>query len=688
MAPVRNWLGTTSFSWGTTANWDGIPAGVPTAVDDLVFGSDAPNCTVDVPLPICRSIDFTSYGATFSIDNTIQVGTTSSITPGATAGFVRLGASMKINGAGSIVFRGLTNNPRYSITSNGKDWPNNFGATATISASTPLYFFTDNFTVGGTFTIGNSLGSAQIQGFNIFCQGNLVITGAATGTLTALTSVTRVVLGATSTWSNVPVATAGTQLFRTNISIDIQAGSSLVTIANGTTWGGAGTTSSTLRYVSGNVLHQGTFVIQHAAGASFCNVNLNGSSDPGATAYSTSGVNFDNLESRAVGAGAGPLTLSSPLRVVNLFRTAGITGQNVKNVANLSSRFNESIMYLGGSCSHAGGRLFGNSIISFIGSGTWTEPGFSFAASSASGIANPITINTLGTLTLSGQVGIGGAANTDGFNTTCTYTAGTVVTVGSIINIVPGAGPQTLQGFSDVYIEALSVGGVVNSFPFSYGQNKVFSCRLIDTKPVTIGTVGLTSMSPGSGAASSRFSGNVGFTASNFIFVAPSGFINADVNPYRFIGFADGITYYITKNLTVRGNQANLIGVFLRGGEGTINVYTDEGTGYSSIVLSPGATQDLYIALPSRIDASGGQNLKFRTGNLYNFYGSLGFSVTLATTLASLIDTGNEFIRVSPGESRYLYPSWAAGGTYQQLPSKNVTIGNYTTDISNNFILE
>jgi hypothetical protein len=665
MAPTRNWLGTTT-AWGATTNWSGTPAGIPTAVDDLIFGSTAPNCVVDVAAPACRSLDFTDYGATISINNNILIGTSTAITSGATAGFIHLGSSMGITGTGTITLRGMSNNPRYVFRSNGKFWPNNLGATAAFAASTPLYSFLDSWTIGGTFTIGNSLGSSQIltTSAGITCQGNLVTTGSASGGVIATTSTTKIALGGTCTWSSSPSASPAVQQHRNHFSIDINAGSSLVTIADGTSWGGAGTTASTLKYVSGNVLHQGTFYLQQAVGSTFCNLDLNGSSDPGATAFSSTGVNFNNLQIRMLST-TGTMTLVSPLRVVNLLSTAGVTGQGIKTV---QSVLNGSTMYLGGSFSHTGGKLSGTTQAMFIGTGMWTEPNASLVTTS--GIANSVSFNTSGTITLDGGIVIGGAST---YMPTYTYTAGTVLATGATIFVAPGATFQTLQGFSNFDIGNLYIGGLSDMGEWG-GSNRLYACNLIDTKPVNvIGTVGATNIGS---INSARFAGNIGFTASSFNVILPStSTYNGTLSPYKFIGFQGGVTYYIKNSMVVRGDATTFMGPVLR---------SNSSSQYTYINLSPGATQDLFIASPSRLDASGGQALKFNLGNVATFYGIIGWSTTTVVNT----DLRSEISRTLITNGRILYPSWSVGSTAQVLASRNVLIQNNTLDIPKSYIIE
>ena len=599
---VKTWLATISSSWGASANWSGPTVAIPTAADDLIFGSTSPGCVVDIASPVCRSIDFTSYSGTITMSNAITVGQTTAVTSGATAGYLYLGSSMGITGAAGITLRAITTNPRFDLRSNGRTWPNNL-TTGSLVSTQPFYNFLDNWTIGGTFTIGNINGSANITSFNIVCLGNLRMQGAASGILLANTPTTKIILGGTCTWSCNPSGVGGTQLFRTNVSIDIDSGPSTVTIADGVTWAGTGGTSTRLRYVSGTVIHPtgATFYIQAANGANFCTFDLNGSTSPGASSTSTGGVNFQNVQLR-IASQTGTSTLSTPIRVLGNFSTGGNAGQNVKSFQTV---LNGSQLIMDGNLTHAGGRVFGTTLFLLGGTGTWTEPGGNFGM----GIGNPITINTPGTITIQGNVYIAGS-----FNWAFTYTAGNVNASGATIGIIAAGTAETLQGCSNFYIGNLWVAGT---------NNLNYSVRIIDTQNLSVGTVGITGLNS---TNSARFTGNAGFTASYFDLQIPSSALGGKVIDLVSSGFGPtpSVSYHVKSGIVMKGfvTTANVIyPAILRCSNLPI-------AGRAFFSVADGATMDLYASQASRINASLGQTLRFRPGSIIgspDYYGSPSF---------------------------------------------------------------
>jgi hypothetical protein len=148
------------------------------------------------------------------------------------------------------------------------------------------------------------------------------------------------------------------------------------------------------------------------------------------------------------------LTLSD-----NLYVTGNILFQSASTY-NLSG----NSLYVGGSLDMSANGILGTTTIIFNGTGTWTNPG------AINGIKNNLTIDTLGTLTISGTVY---------YNTgTLTYIKGTVITTGSSLNIsgttttlntngitwnnVNPAGTITLT--SDLYFSGLFANGAASSF--------------------------------------------------------------------------------------------------------------------------------------------------------------------------------------------------------------------------------
>lgn len=396
--PTRTWRGTTNSFWGTNTNW--LEGAIPTAADDVVFDATSPACTVDVA-GLCLSLDFTSYTNTITMTNGITVGNlvTSVV-------FIRLGASMGITGSGALSVRKTS---FFTLTCNGKIWPNAFNLFTVGSAlSTSAATLTDNALIGGTLSIGDGTSNYTISGaFEIRCYTSLT-TNIATNNFVTISGALRF-LGS-GTWSQTSPSVI-------NGIIYIDCGANTLNISNGCA------AVADMVYVSGTVTHTGTFYLR--VGAALQTININGSSSTSATTTSTTGVNFDNLVIYSTTAAPVITTLSSPICVVNDF-TYGST-VHANGLIGRSS-IDGSFIYLNGDLSMRG-RLLGSSVtpttIVLQGTGTWSDTSAGTAFNT--GISTNLTINTAGTITVSGLV------SKSRFD--LTYVDGTVITTGSTLMI-------------------------------------------------------------------------------------------------------------------------------------------------------------------------------------------------------------------------------------------------------------
>ena len=435
--PTRTWRGTTNSNWGTSTNW--LEGAVPTAADDVVFDGTSPACTVNVA-GLCLSLNFTSYANTITMTNGITVGNlTSSVV------FIRLGASMSISGSGSLSVRKTTN---FTLTCNGKIWPNAFNLFTVGSAlTTSTATLTDNALIGGTLSIGDGASNYTINGaFEIRCYTSLSTNMAVNSTIAIASGAIRF-LGS-GTWS---------QVFPSLINglIYIDCGANTLNISNGC---GA---MAGMVYVSGTVVHTGTFYLR--VGNAIQTININGSSSTSATTTSSTGVNFDNLVLFSSTTAPALTTLSSAICVVNDFtygssvHSNGLTGR---------AAIDGSFIYLNGDLAMRG-RLIGSSVtpttIVLQGTGTWDDTSAGTAFNT--GISTNLSINTAGTITVSGLV------SKSRFD--FTYVAGTVITTGSTLMIEDNN-------------QTINISGVTwNNLTFLHGFNAAANITLTFTGNTT-----------------------------------------------------------------------------------------------------------------------------------------------------------------------------------------------------------
>lgn len=305
--------------------------------------------------------------------------------------------------AGTVTTTGSTLNISLATTlaTNGISWNN-----VTLAGSTYTITLSNNLTIGGNFIFSNTgTSTVTMNGNTMNIGGNLTITGNS-----LLTGTTALVLNGTGTWSS-----SGGGIIRNNFTIN---------------------TSGTLT-ISGNVYYNtGTFTYTTAAGVTTTGSTLNIGAN---TTLNTNGITWNNINTTTAAAitlGSN-LTLTGTLSIGNsttsfvlggfslistnanltmlgtnatftmpanqTFKTLTITGTSATiNTNTLTITENLTI----------NNTVSGTTTIVYGGTGTWT-------AVNAGGIINNIlTINTAGTLTISGTVYKGTGL--------FTYTAGTI----------------------------------------------------------------------------------------------------------------------------------------------------------------------------------------------------------------------------------------------------------------------
>lgn len=375
-------------NWNATATWVG--AVVPIAGDDIAFTITSGNLTVNVNTAVLIGVNLTNYLGTITFTQTIN-----------TSGFLNLGAGLYTQaGANGIV---LNNNT--TLTSGGVTW----SRTLTFSGTSATYTFVGNWTSTGLITF-------SAGGTTTLTNNTLNINGGLTQTTAGIyLGTTAIVFGGTGTWSN-----SSTGLIRNNLTFN--SGANTVNISGnvyyntGTityTSGTIDTTGSTLTIALATTLNTDgitwnnittTTTLAITLGS---NLTLTGtlSIGTGTTSFVLGGFNLISINSNLTMGASSTFTLPAN----QTFKTLTITGSAIINTNTLTITENLTINNL----------VSGTTSIIYGGTGTWT------ALNTSSYISNPLTINTAGTLTISGIV-----YKQSGL---FTYTAGTIIdTTGTV----------------------------------------------------------------------------------------------------------------------------------------------------------------------------------------------------------------------------------------------------------------
>lgn len=355
---------TGNVNWSNATNWSLTNGGGATgAVPTVADDAIFTNLSGPCTVDITSRVCKTINFSTYT--NTITMSNNITV-----SGNVTLGASMGVVGTGLLV-----PNATGTLTSNGKVWPNGLNLRG-ISTFT----LADNWVVTGNLLIGAATETIVVNGaFTLSTAGNFT-----TGTSTTVSGTATIVLNGTGTWSNsstgilsnnVTINTAGTITFGTNVYFR----------------GGI------LTYTAGTVITTGNTFWINSGGTT--TLNTNGSTSTAATTASSTGINFNNFIA------GGTINITSNLCVITTLNSS--TSTNFNNAG--------FTIYLNGNLtvSATGG---GVTPLILQGTGTWSG---NFT------ITYPLTINTTGTITISGTV-----AYSTG---TITYVKGNVITKNSTL---------------------------------------------------------------------------------------------------------------------------------------------------------------------------------------------------------------------------------------------------------------
>jgi hypothetical protein len=569
-----------NVNWGTATNWDtGVIPSATLAGTDAIFDSASLDCTVNVA-GVCRNLNFTGYTRNITMNNTITVGSTSAANP---THAVTLSSGMSILGTSSLIVRG---NGVATITSNGKQWPNELALCTVAAATNPTIALADNWTtrdltINPTTSVLNTTFSGA---FTINVTRNLTLNGGnSTGSRVSATagSVSTIKMTGAGTYS-------WTGVFGTGIGVNlaIDSGVNTVTIADGCQYGGSGIVSgtSTFSYISGTVTCAGTFYFLHTASAGTFTANLSGSSSTSATATSSSGVNFNNLDFRASGAGtAQTCAISNTICVVNTLSVTSTATNNSINTSGGTIYANGNVTFNGYSATTS------STILVMQNTGTLTQTP-AFSALSSYGISWQIQINTTATTTIGSDIGIFQSGS-------LTYTAGAVVFSAGVVIRAYNQGAFYGFGSGSVIIPKLYhyTGGATGS--------ALATIYFYDSVPIRITDLVLLN-------SSSNFAwihgGTIGWTANNF-----SCSLNASTSN-------TSIALLVNKEYTVKTS------VSLLAYAGTTNNFTLRAStvGTTIFTVEFGASQDLYYvnggsnANNQHVNSANGQTVYTRAGTI------------------------------------------------------------------------
>ena len=404
----RYWVSGGTGNYNSTTNWSATSGGVsgatvPLISDDVFFNASSGVGTATINVASnCASLNLTGFLGTLNFTNTLSV----------TGTIMNFGlGTYTVTGTSQLQLQ-----TTMTVTSNGTSWQGNLYFTGNV-----IFTLADNLTVLGTLSITG--GSNQtINGNTIFISSNLTSVG--TGNTQGTTVFN---FNGTGNWShtstgvlknNVTINTAGTLTLGTNIYYNtgtltytlgtvFTTGSTLIIgIAttlntNGIIWNNITTTTGIVITLTSNLTLTGTLSLGNAA-----------------TSFILSGGNListnANLTMQATNT-IFTMPANQTFKTLTVVNTATINGNILTITENLT--INAS---LGGTTS-----------IVYGGTGTWS-------ALSAGIISNILTINTAGTLTISGIV-----YKQSGL---FTYTAGTIIDATGTVAV--GSLTLNISGFT------------------------------------------------------------------------------------------------------------------------------------------------------------------------------------------------------------------------------------------------
>jgi hypothetical protein len=417
------------------------------------------------------------------------------------SGNVTLVAAMTIAGASN-----LTINANATLTSNGKVWPNGI---STLNSFTLT--LGDNCEIGGTFTKA-LVTTVTLTNNQIKIGGGLNVGNGGSGYF--LGGSANIILNGTGTWQ-------GNEEVRSNLEINTTG---TITISGTVRFASAG---KTLKYTAGTISASGsTLNILNS-----CTLDLQGQT-----------INNLTVENSTTFSFTSDVYLSGAL-------TIGVAQNPI---------LNSSKIYVGGNFSAGTGSGYfttGTTEIVLNGTGTWT----------GGDTRNTLTINTAGTITLSGTILYGVTGRT------FTYTAGT---------IAPG---------TSTFTTAAGLTYSIASSGFTlWNWSPLTGTHTINTSTITVNNNFRLN-------GNTTFAGTGGWSVKDF----------TDTTAGRTMTLKDGSTYTVTSVLSITGTNAS-----------RWTITSSSATLKALFTLSQGASQTVVYVNGTRVDSSGGQTVWSLGGTL------------------------------------------------------------------------
>ncbi len=342
-----------------------------------------------------------------------------------------------------------------------------------------------------------------------------------------------------------------------------------------------------------------------------------------------------------------------------------ITGEIIFS-SSASATFNGNTLNIGGSLTFIGNPIVsGTTSFVFNGTGTWSH-------SSTGALRNNLTINTLGTLTISGAVY---------YNTgTLTYTAGTVVTTGSTLN----SSVSTTFATNGINWNNVTLSGGSQTYTFSNDFTVAGTLSLSGTTATILtgsnifitGNLSVTTTATTSGTTLITFNGTGSQTWSHSAigYLRPSVTINKPSGTLTI----SGNIYYGVGTLTYISGTVNAAGSLLN-----INASATLNTGivnWNIVEFEPiGTPTNITITMVSDFRVNGRLTVKSRVNLSFT---STGGNLVTAGELVMGGDT-NGVTSLSLSNNITI----TNFSTYYQAATNNYTLNGYTISITGNLTI-
>lgn len=479
-----------------------------------------------------------------------------------------------------------------TLTSNGKVWPNSLTFITTITIT-----LADDWHIYGNATLAGTTGAntTTINGADMYCYADC---GNSNG---RILGTTKIILAGTGT-VNVFAGGFG------NRAIDINTSGTIIFIS------GFNVRNCVFTYIAGTVIHSGNMAI-----GSGCQLDLN------VSGWDT--VNFN---------GAGTtITLLSDLNC-NTLSTAGFNNSILNGFSCYTNSF-----------THTGNAISGTTHLVFSGTGTW---------SGAGALRLNTTINTIGTLTVSGSVAYYTGTLTGKF----TYISGTVITTGSTLNVAASAtfdtdgmvwnnvtflgGSTTTTLLSDFYMNGtclISAARTFNGFTMYCGGDLTVNASNFGTSLFVLNGTGTIT-------TSIAFTRTLNINTTGTITLSGTVLYYGNLSYTAGTVISTGATLSFTSNVTL--DTGNIVwDNVLIGLSGTIttinnttfkcNIMTLSGTGFCTFQGTAGFTCNTFIS------TTAGRTIRLTASNTY--------TVNTALTLTATSISHTNFVSLTSAYAKF-----------------------------------